>query len=105
MKNEVNIMAPDEKKLFWQQHIEGWQQSALSQKAYCRQHKLSFSSFGYWRTRLNETTPGKKLIPVTLSRSAGVVTIFLPAGIRMEVPMHALSEVLPIVCQSAQARF
>jgi len=39
---------------------------------------------------------GKKLVPVTLTRSSAVV-ITLPMGVRMDVQVHALTEVLPVV--------
>jgi hypothetical protein len=29
----------------WQRHITSWQQSGLSQKAYCQQHLLGLSTF------------------------------------------------------------
>ena len=51
------------KQDFWQQHITYWRQSRLSQKEYCKQNDISFSSFGYWRTRLNRSSKtGSKLI-------------------------------------------
>jgi hypothetical protein len=49
-------MTSEEKKDFWQQHIENWRQSKLSQKIYCQQQDLSLASFGYWRTWLNRKT-------------------------------------------------
>ncbi|WP_419602546.1 IS66 family insertion sequence element accessory protein TnpA, partial [Thiolapillus sp.] len=33
---------------FWQLHIAVWQQSGLTQKAYCEQQELRYSTFGYW---------------------------------------------------------
>ncbi|WP_419628885.1 IS66 family insertion sequence element accessory protein TnpA, partial [Thiolapillus sp.] len=33
---------------FWQSHIAAWQQSGLTQKAYCEQQELRYSTFGYW---------------------------------------------------------
>jgi hypothetical protein len=91
-------MKSDQKKDFWQQHIQDWGKSKLPQKTYCQQNNISFASFGYWRTRLNRLQkPTKKLVPVTLSRPSAVVVITLPMGVRMDVPAHALAEVLPVV--------
>jgi len=90
-------MTPEDKKTFWQEHVGSWRKCGLSQKAYCQQHKLSFASFCYWRTRLNKKSTGKKLIPVTLPKTSGAVSIFLPSGVRMEVPVHALADVMPII--------
>ena len=33
---------------FWQLHIAAWQQSGLTQKAYCEHQELRYSTFGYW---------------------------------------------------------
>ena len=91
-------MKSDQKKDFWKQHIHDWSKSKLSQKVYCQQNNISFASFGYWRTRLNRLQiAGKKLVPVTVTRPSTVVVITLPLGVRMDVPTHALAEVLPIV--------
>lgn len=32
----------------WQQHVEAWRDSSLSQAAYCRQHGLNNKSFSLW---------------------------------------------------------
>lgn len=97
-------MTSEHKKAFWQGHIDGWRQSQLSQRDYCRQHNLTFSSFGYWRTRLNRLQQSaNKLIPVKLAGSSSSVTIFLPAGLRLDVPVHALAEILPVVYRTVRA--
>ena len=91
-------MTSDQKKDFWQQHIHDWSKSKLSQKVYCQQNNISFASFGYWRTRLNRLQkPAKKWVPVTLTRPSAVVVMTLPMGVRIDVPVHALDEVLPVV--------
>jgi len=38
----------------WQCHIEQWQSSSLTQPEYCRQHRLSLATFGYWRKKLKK---------------------------------------------------
>ena len=50
-------MTPTEKRHYWQQHIDAWQRSGLSQKAYCQREALAVSNFGYWRRRLSGGTP------------------------------------------------
>jgi hypothetical protein len=49
-KGEVDTKA--EKEKFWQEHIDGWRSSGLSQQAYCRNNHLAMSTFGYWRRKL-----------------------------------------------------
>ena len=52
------MSAPDtDKQNIWTRHINNWEQSPLSQVAYCKETNLSYSAFGYWRTRLKKLTP------------------------------------------------
>lgn len=95
-------MTSENKHDFWQRHIEGWSQSNLSQKVYCTQQDISFASFGYWRTRLNRKAVARgKFIPVNVAGASSVV-MFLPVGIRLEFPSHALAELLPVIVRSVQ---
>lgn len=56
-----------DKARHWQQHIQGWSESGLSQAEYCRLRGLSAKSFGYWMRSLREPKdPGPALIPVSL---------------------------------------
>jgi len=41
-----------EKRKFWNEHIEGWQESNLTQTEYCRQHDLIPHRFTYWKNRI-----------------------------------------------------
>jgi len=94
----VDHMTSNQKKDFWHQHIREWSKSKLPQKVYCQQNNISFASFGYWRTRLNRLQkPTNKLLPVTLTRPSAVVVITLPMGMRIDVPVHALGEALPVI--------
>ncbi len=91
------------KQTVWQQHIDAWLQGRQSQKAYCQDNGLNLGNFSYWRTRLNRiANPQKKFIPLTISQSSSDVSLFLPGGIRLEVPSHALAEILPLVYRIAQ---
>lgn len=94
-------MTSSDKAVYWQQHFTDWQQSGLSQRDYCKQHKLTFSSFGYWRKRLKTgvSIPGK-LIPVSLSRPA-LINVYLPSGVRLEAPLYSLAELLPLLAGEA----
>lgn len=57
----------------WQHHIDTWQSSRLSQKAYCQGAEISLHQFGYWRRKLRTAAePDAKknvsaLVPVTRS--------------------------------------
>lgn len=86
-----------EKGALWQTHIHAWKESGLSQRAFCHQNQLSYSTFGYWRTRLNRISRDRrKLIPVALTAPA-TLNIYLPSGVRIETPAHLLGQLLPLL--------
>ncbi len=86
-------MTAEQKQTFWQHHISDWKKSSLTQTAYCKQHNIKLANFGYWRTRLNKSCSPKKLIPVQIEPDA-MIRLALPSGIRLETPLHVLSDVL-----------
>jgi len=98
-------MTTSEKITYWQNHIKAWEAGKSSQREYCRQHNLTFSSFGYWRQRLKKV-PSKapKLIPVSVSRSASLISVVLPTGVRIEAPAHCLSDILSVVSSAGNLR-
>lgn len=68
----------------WQEHIQLWQSSGLTQMAYCRQHSLVYHQFGYWSRKLNpiqESTSGfTRIQPPSVSQD---LTVLLPNGIEL----------------------
>ena len=75
------------RRAYWQGHIERWQQSGQSQQAYCREHKLSYFRFQYWRRKLREDEQQD----VQRTRSSGFVAVApsrsgLPAGLSVVLP-------------------
>jgi hypothetical protein len=60
-----------EKGVFWQQRIQEWEASDLTQAAFCKEHNLSFDSFKKWRHRLSaRATRSKRLRLVPIATSA-----------------------------------
>ena len=37
----------------WQQYLNLWRESGLSQYAFCQQHNIAALNFQYWRKRLS----------------------------------------------------
>jgi transposase-like protein len=54
------------------QHIEKWKESGLTMSEYCRQNKLSLSSFSSWRQSAIKAKSSFK--PIALSSSASTLT-------------------------------
>ena len=82
---------PEHKRRIWQSQIVRWQQSGLSQAAYCREHGLKLHQFIYWKNRFNRTDAGIKFVPLRFSQNLPVpvaessFNLFTPNGYRIEV--------------------
>ncbi len=70
--------------------IEQWQQSDLTQKAFCEQHSIRYYVFHYWYKRYRMQQPGLPdnagsfvKLQVVKPSSAGEVEINFPGGIRI----------------------
>ena len=50
---------------FWQQHLQAWSQSGLTQADYCRQHELSRAAFGWWKRQLQGKPKPRRRSPGT----------------------------------------
>ena len=76
---------------YWQKHLEAWDQSELTQEAYCASHGLSVKSFYRWRRKQKQSiAPAKPLtlVPASVGASAAqnVVRVHSPGGWRIEFP-------------------
>lgn len=91
-------MTPEEKKQYWLAHIQAYEQSNLTRKAYCQQHNVSYDQFGYWyKQRYKANKTARKLIPVNIAHSPTMASLYLPNGFRLDVPINALAELLPSI--------
>ena len=45
----------EQKRSYWEQQIEQWQQSGLSQAEYCRRNNLKHHQLVYWKRRYLKT--------------------------------------------------
>ena len=97
-------MTQDERKALhqqWREHIETWQQSGLTQVAFCRQAGISKHQLSYWRKLFSEASPRSKLIPIPAAaphfRSPDFISVTLLNGIRLEIPAEAAVQLLPVL--------
>jgi hypothetical protein len=56
----------EQKRSYWKQHIDNWQQTGLTQTEYCRQHNLKHHQLVYWRKRFLETETDISFVPLPL---------------------------------------
>lgn len=91
-----------EQRRFWEHHLEHWQQSGLSQRAYCQTHLLKLHQFYYWRRRILKQQTAISFLPVTISQECGrhpqAVRIHLPNGCIIELEsMNDLERIVTMV--------
>ncbi len=103
---------------FWQQHIEAWRSSGLTQAEYARQHQLVVKRFSYHKRRYFSESGAKPtassstaaLVPVTVTEDlpapapepvAPGITLTSPGGFRIELAAgfdhQALKQVLNVL--------
>ena len=84
-----------EREALWRRHVEAWQVSGVTQRAYCEEHGLKAASLGYWRQRLAKESGGVvaaaapvTLVPVTrtpvVAHASPSLLLHSPGGWRLE---------------------
>ena len=64
------------KRQYWQEHIESWKRSGLSQAEYCRLNSLRLKNFWYWKKRYSgKTSEQLRFFPLALVPTKAAKTI------------------------------
>lgn len=100
---------PKNKQQRWSDHVAAWKGSGLSQKQYCNQQQLTYSTFVYWRGRLkplngDDLASGKvSFLPVTF-RQEDQATLMLRINDRYSIEIRSGfdSDLLGKVIQAVQ---
>jgi hypothetical protein len=77
---------------FWQEHVQNWVRSDLTQREYCATHGLGERAFHRWRGREKQTIAAAKanltLVPVSVGKpeTGSVVRLRSPDGWEIEMP-------------------
>ena len=91
MAEELDALSRKQKAQFWGDHIRAWQDTDLSQAAYCRQNDLVRHRFWYWRNRMDApSSKGVSFVPVALppdriGRAPRTVSVITPNGYKIEL--------------------
>ena len=56
----------EQKRIYWRQHIDQWQQTGLTQAEYCRQHDLKHHQLVYWKKRFIKTESDVSFVSLKL---------------------------------------
>lgn len=79
---------------YWQEHVEAWRRSGLTQTVYCAEQSINSKTFYRWRRKILPASTAQKpqttpltLIPVNVDLSASINRIALhsPGGWRIEI--------------------
>ena len=56
----------EQKRSYWKQHIDTWQETGLTQAEYCRRHNLKHHQLVYWKKRFLKTEADVSFVPLKL---------------------------------------
>lgn len=72
--SKATIPHPNQKEMYWKNHVQSQVRSGLNVKAYCTHVSISCPAFKYWQSKLREKeiTVTAPLIPVKLAPEAEI---------------------------------
>ncbi len=90
MPEDYDSFDSKQRRKFWENHIEKWKISSLSQRAYCKKNDLILHRFYDWKRRIMPVDKTRvTFLPVALNGSATrkhpSVRIHTPNGFTIEV--------------------
>jgi hypothetical protein len=56
----------EQKRSYWKQHIDSWQEAGLTQAEYCRRHNLKHHQLVYWKKRFSHPETDVSFVPLKL---------------------------------------
>ena len=56
----------EQKRAYWKQHIDSWQETGLTQREYCRRHNLKHHQLVYWKKRFFKAETEVSFVPLKL---------------------------------------
>ena len=101
-KREIN-------RQHWLERIEAWNQSGLTQRAFCQQHHLGLASFQRWRRKFraeenSEESSAVTFLPVSVKIAhASRLTLLVNDHLRIGIPSGFDPSTLKQVIQVLQA--
>ena len=82
------MKTPSRHHQIWQEHMNAWEKSGLSQKAYCNEQGIKLATFGLWRKRLRAPERISFIKASSRVQEEGtprnvVLQLVLPNGVRL----------------------
>jgi len=90
-----------DKQKSWTDRILEWEKSGLSQKEFCRQKEISFSTFHYWRKKLK--TKAGQFVEIKVDKAGKnnqAIVITLPNNIQIHIQHVSDSKMIGELVQS-----
>lgn len=105
---------PSKKRAYWSKLVSQWKASNLSQRAFCDQHDITYTSFLWWRKRLKDqrelaatnlvpvilkasTKPDTEPLPPTSPPLPERINVYLSGGVRIELPLTVSPKLLQTI--------
>ena len=85
----------EQKRSYWKQHIDSWQEKGLTQTEYCRRNNLKHHQLVYWKKRFLKTETDVSFLPIKLE---GLLDIPAPpqsASLSLAIKNHFKIEIRP----------
>lgn len=76
--------------------MQKWQQSGLSQREFCQHSGIKFSTFCYWRNKINKEKP-QGFLPLFPPVSSETLKLIYPNGVRVKVNASDLKTISQLI--------
>ena len=83
----------EQKRIYWKQQIEQWQQSGLTQAEYCRRNNLKHHQLVYWKKRYLKTETDVSFAAVKLEDLLDTPAPTAPASLTVVIDNQLKVEV------------
>ena len=93
MEQQSRAEQLEQKRIYWKQQVEQWQQTGLTQAEYCRRNNLKHHQLVYWKKRYLKTETDVSLVPVKLEDLLDIATQTDQASLSLLIDNHFKVEI------------
>ena len=83
----------EQKRIYWKQHIDSWQEAGLTQAEYCRRHNLKHHQLVYWKKRFLKTETDVSFVPLKLEDLLDIPAAPQSASLSLVINNHFKIEI------------
>ena len=78
----------EQKRSYWKQHIDSWQETGLTQIEYCRRNNLKHHQLVYWKKRFLKTETDVSFVPIKLEDLLDIPTRHDHSSLTLVINQH-----------------